>query len=119
MRTSTLPDLTSMSMREMAQALADVASIAIVQDQATRDAAIREGQLQHALTSRIVIEQAKGMISERLSVDMDQAFSLLRSHARNNNRKLTEVASALVNGTLLVDALDRRGEKPHKPIATL
>lgn len=102
----------------MAQALADVASIAIVQDQATRDAAIREGQLQHALTSRIVIEQAKGMISERLSVDMNQAFSFLRGHARNNNRKLTEVAAALVSGTLLVDALDRQGEtKKPSPAA--
>ena len=49
----------------MAQALADFASIALVQDQATRDAAVREGHLQHALTSRIAIEQAKGMIAER------------------------------------------------------
>ena len=55
----------------LAQALADVASIAIIQDQATREAAIREGQLQHALNSRIAIEQAKGMIAERGSVDMD------------------------------------------------
>ncbi len=95
----------------LAQALADVASIAIVQDQATRDAARREGQLQHALTSRILIEQAKGMISERLTVDMDKAFSFLRAYARNNNRKLTDVAAALVTGKMTMDALDRRPER--------
>ena len=63
----------------LAQALADVASIAIIQDQATRDAAIREGHLQHALTSRVAIEQAKGMIAERDGIDMDEAFSRLRT----------------------------------------
>jgi GAF domain-containing protein len=86
----------------LAQALADVASIAIVQDMATREAALREGHLQHALNSRIVIEQAKGMIAERAGVDMDDAFSRLRGFARNNNRGLTEVAESLVGGTLTV-----------------
>ena len=80
----------------LAQALADVASIAIIQDQATRDAAIREGHLQHALNSRIVIEQAKGMIAERGQTDMDEAFARLRAYARNHNRRLTEVAEELV-----------------------
>ncbi len=88
----------------LAQALADVASIAIIQDRATRDAAIREGHLQHALTSRIAIEQGKGMIAERHNVDMDEAFSCLRAYARNNNRRLTEVAEALVAGTIAVEA---------------
>ncbi|HYN31800.1 MAG TPA: GAF and ANTAR domain-containing protein [Ilumatobacteraceae bacterium] len=84
----------------LARALADVASISIIQDQATRDAAIREGNLQHALNSRIAIEQAKGMIAERNSIDMDEAFSRLRSYARNNNRGLTEVAKAVIAGTI-------------------
>jgi GAF domain-containing protein len=91
----------------LAQALADVASIAIVQDQATRQAAIREGHLQHALISRIVIEQAKGMVAERGSVDMDEAFARLRAFARNNNRGLTEVAEAMVSGTLSIDAVSQ------------
>ena len=95
----------------LAQALADVASIAIVQDQATRDAAIREGHLQHALNSRIAIEQAKGMIAER-NVDMDEAFSRLRAYARNNNRGLTEVAEALVMGALDVDAIGPASPPP-------
>jgi GAF domain-containing protein len=89
----------------LAQALADVASIAIVQDQAARDAAIREDRLQHALNSRIAIEQAKGMLAERGNVDMDEAFKRLRSFARNHNRGLTEVAQSLATGTLLVSDL--------------
>jgi GAF domain-containing protein len=89
----------------LAQALADVASIAIVQDQATREAAIREGQLQHALNSRIAIEQAKGMIAERAGLDMNQAFNRLRTYARDHNRGLTEVAETLVAGSISVDAL--------------
>ena len=102
----------------LAQALADVASIAIVQDQATRQAAIREGHLQHALTSRISIEQAKGMISERGHVDMDEAFTRLRSYARNNNRGLTEVAESLVAGTISVESVwDRRRTPPPPPPA--
>jgi GAF domain-containing protein len=99
----------------LAQALAHVASIAIVQENATREAAIREGQLQHALNSRIAIEQAKGMIAERSGVDMDVAFSRLRAFARNNNRGLTEVAEALVTGALSIDALTRERRLPPPP----
>jgi GAF domain-containing protein len=91
----------------LAQALADVASIAIVQDQLTRQAAIREGQLQHALTSRIAIEQAKGMIAERSGLDMNEAFDRLRGYARSANRGLTEVAESMVTGTLSVDTVAR------------
>ena len=97
----------------LAQALADVASIAIVQDQAMRDATIREGHLQHALTSRIAIEQAKGMIAEHHQVDMDQAFVALRTYARNNNRRLTEVAEAVVGG--LTDIRAVSAPKPPPP----
>jgi GAF domain-containing protein len=98
----------------LAQALADVASIAIVQDQATREAAIREGHLQNALTSRIFIEQAKGMISERGGVDMDEAFNRLRSYARSNNRLLTEVAESIVAGTTGIELLHDRHRPPPK-----
>jgi GAF domain-containing protein len=98
----------------LAQALADVASIAMVQDQATRQAAIREGHLQHALLSRIVIEQAKGMLAERGGIDMDEAFSRLRSYARSNNRGLTEVAEALVAGTTSIEEIFR-ARQPQRP----
>jgi GAF domain-containing protein len=99
----------------LAQALADVASIAIVQDQATRDAEIREGHLQHALDSRIVIEQAKGMIAENNSTDMDEAFARLRAYARNNNVGITATAQALIAGTLSVTAVGPRGRPPPPP----
>ena len=99
----------------LAQALADVASIAIVQDMANREAAVREGHLQHALNSRIVIEQAKGMIAERGGVDMVDAFTRLRSFARGNNRGLTEVAEGLVVGSIGVDAIVGGRRLPPPP----
>lgn len=96
----------------LAQALADVASIAMVQDQAMRDATIREGHLQHALTSRIAIEQAKGMIAEHNQVDMNEAFARLRIYARNNNRRLTEIAEAIVAGTTDVREITHARQSP-------
>jgi GAF domain-containing protein len=89
----------------LAQALADVASIAIVQDAATRLATTRELQLQHALDSRIIIEQAKGMVAEHESVNMNTAFALIRTFARNHNLALTEAAAELVNGNLSAEAM--------------
>lgn len=87
---------------DLAQALADVASIAIIQDQAARHAAERENRLQHALASRIVIEQAKGMLAEHSEIDMQAAFEALRGFARSSNRLLTEVAESLIAGTLAI-----------------
>ncbi len=101
----------------LAQALADVAGIAIVQDQATRDAAVREGHLQRALISRIAIEQAKGMIAERSTMNMDDAFSRLRAYARNKNLGLTATADALINGTIAVDAIGPARRIPPPPPA--
>ena len=57
-------------------------------------------QLSNALTSRIVIEQAKGVIAERAGVSLAEAFSRLRSYARNHNLRLTDVAQAAIVGTL-------------------
>jgi AmiR/NasT family two-component response regulator len=55
--------------------------------------------LQTALNSRVVIEQAKGKLAERLGVDMDQAFSLLRERSRTSNRRLSDLAQAFIDGT--------------------
>ena len=84
----------------VAQALAHAATIAILQDQAARDAHSTVGQFQHALNSRVAIEQAKGVLSERAGITMDEAFSRLRRHARRHSIKLSSLAGLLVERTL-------------------
>ena len=90
----------------VAQALADVATIALLQERGLREARVLNEQLQGALHSRVVIEQAKGVLAERRQVDMAGAFDLLRGHARTTNQKLGDVAGAVVDGTLSPDELD-------------
>ncbi|MBA3652690.1 MAG: GAF and ANTAR domain-containing protein [Actinobacteria bacterium] len=89
----------------VAQAFADVATIAILQHRAAQEAQTINEQLNRALNSRIIIEQAKGMVSERLDVDMEQAFTTLRSHARNNNLRLADLAEAVIAGTVPASSL--------------
>lgn len=91
-----------------AKALADVATIAILQHRAALEARTVNGQLTHALTSRILVEQAKGMIAERQQLTMEQAIFRLRSYARNNNLRLVDIAADIVNRTPTVASLDRR-----------
>ena len=86
--------------RAIAQALADIATIAILQHNTAIEARVVNGQLTVALNSRIVIEQAKGVVAERNQIDVVQAFNLLRSHARSNSRRLAEVAHEVVIGSL-------------------
>ena len=89
-----------------AQGLAHVATIAILQHRAMLDATTLNEQLDHALTSRVVIEQAKGIIAEATHCRMDEAFGRLRTHSRNHNEGLTGVAAAIVAGTLGANDLD-------------
>jgi GAF domain-containing protein len=84
----------------VARAFADLAAISVVQHRAVTESQRVNEQLSRALSSRIVIEQAKGVISERAGLDLAQAFSRLRSYARDNNRRLSEVAQAAIDGTL-------------------
>lgn len=84
----------------VARAFADLAALSILQHRASDEARRLNEQLSAALTSRIVIEQAKGVISERAAVDLAEAFARLRAYARNSNRRLTDVAQAAVDGTL-------------------
>lgn len=84
----------------LAQALAHVASVSIVQNKTLADAGVVTEQLQLALSSRVVLEQAKGSIAQRGDVSPDAAFEVLRRYARDHNQRLTDVASAVVARTL-------------------
>ncbi|GAB0104163.1 GAF and ANTAR domain-containing protein [Nocardia sp. JMUB6875] len=81
------------------QALADIATIGILHQRAATRSETINRQLQTALNTRIIIEQAKGMLAERSGIDMDTAFGQLRGYARANNRRLTDLARAVVEGT--------------------
>ena len=95
----------------LAQALADVASIALTQDQERDDHATLTAQLQTALDSRVVLEQAKGILAQHGDLDMKQAFEALRKFARDHNLKLSEVAEAVVtkgpSATALLEDVSR------------
>jgi GAF domain-containing protein len=82
-----------------ARALVDIATIGILQERASREQGIVAGQLQVALNSRVIIEQAKGILSERMRVTPDQAFIVLRAYSRNNNYPLTRLAADVIGGT--------------------
>jgi GAF domain-containing protein len=91
---------------EVAQAFADVATIAILQHRAALEAQLLAQQLTHALHSRVVLEQAKGMVAERLNLDMEQSFATIRNHARNNNLRLSDLAESIMDGSLPAAGLD-------------
>jgi transcriptional regulator with GAF, ATPase, and Fis domain len=84
----------------LGQALADVASVALIQDKVAADRTAVNEQLQTALTSRVVIEQAKGVLAQQADLDMTQAFAVLRRYSRDHNLRLTDVAKAVVGRSL-------------------
>ncbi|KZB86317.1 transcription antitermination regulator [Amycolatopsis regifaucium] len=86
--------------RRLGQALADAATLCLLQQRELRHYRTLSEQLQTALDSRIVIEQAKGMLAERAGVSVGKAFQRLRAFARGSNRKLADVASGVVDGSL-------------------
>ena len=87
----------------LGQALADVATIGILSERAARRGDVVNEQLQTALNSRVIIEQAKGVLDERGTLGMDEAFSRLRSYARNHNLRLSELARQVVKTDLIAD----------------
>ena len=89
----------------LGQALADVATIAIVQQRVASESRVLIDQLNTALTSRVVIEQAKGVLAERVGLSMESAFEAMRHYARNRNLHLADVARAVVDRTLAPAAL--------------
>jgi transcriptional regulator with GAF, ATPase, and Fis domain len=81
----------------LGQAFADVASVALVQGAALSEQETLNRQLQGALDSRVIVEQAKGILAQVGDLDMEAAFSFLRRYSRDHNRRLSEVAGALVD----------------------
>ena len=88
-----------------AQALADVATIGILHHRAADEYQLVADQLQYALNSRVIIEQAKGVIAEHADVDMDAAFTALRTYAHDHNQRLVEVAEAIAQRQLSAETL--------------
>ncbi|MGK5115589.1 MULTISPECIES: GAF and ANTAR domain-containing protein [unclassified Geodermatophilus] len=99
----------------VARGLADVATIGLLHERAIHDQVVLSEQLQAALHSRILIEQAKGVLSARAGTSVDEAFRLLRTHARRTGRTLTGVADAVIAGTLGVDELGTDRSTPSRP----
>jgi GAF domain-containing protein len=89
----------------LAQALAHVASIAIVADKAASDRATINHQLQTALDSRVVIEQAKGVLAQLGDLDMEQSFNVLRRYARDHNQRLSDLARRVVSREMAAEEL--------------
>lgn len=88
----------------LAQALADAATIGIVHQRALAHHEVVTEQLQTALNSRILIEQAKGFLSHSLGKSVDESFAIMRGYARSNNRRLTDVANDVVEGRITLTA---------------
>lgn len=99
----------------LAQALADVVAAIVVTQRALASSERTANQLQAALTSRVVIEQAKGIICEHRQVPIDEAFKLLRSHARDTRRSIHELAREVAEGRVVPDLLPRRKATASRP----
>jgi hypothetical protein len=103
---------------QVAQALADIATIGILQERTLHDGTLVTSQLQGALESRVVIEQAKGIVAQSAHVSVDEAFTLLRGYARTHNRLLRQTADEIINGTLTHETLtvptSRRRTQPTR-----
>jgi GAF domain-containing protein len=100
----------------LGQAMADVATIGILSEQAINRAEVLSGQLQTALDKRIIIEQAKGVLAERGHLSMDEAFDRLRRYARNNNLRLSDLAAdvVLAPGTTADQVLTAPTTRPRR-----
>lgn len=104
----TEPGLLSENDMQIGQAMADVATVGLLQARAIAARELLATQLQTALNSRVQLEQAKGVLAQRIGLQMDQAFQLMRDYARSHNRRLGEVAGQIIDGSLDDDQLRKR-----------
>lgn len=94
------PGRLSPAHERLGQALADVATIGLIQERVIAARDVLAEQLQSALNSRVVLEQAKGILAERAGLGVTEAFEMMRRHARSNGLKLSAVAADIIDGTL-------------------
>ena len=87
------------------QAMADIATIGLLHERNSREQTALSEQLQTALHSRVLVEQAKGVLAARAQISVGEAFTVMRAHARRRGLRLTDVATAVVQGSIDVDAL--------------
>ena len=85
---------------DLGQALCDIATVGLLQERAVRNNELLAEQLQGALNSRILIEQAKGVLAAHAGIRPDAAFAIIRDHARHHRQHLKTVATALIDGTI-------------------
>jgi len=95
----TSPDTLRPAQQRLSQALADIATIGILQQRAVQEQTVVAGQLQTALDSRIIIEQAKGALAHMRGISVDEAFHQLRQYARHHRQRLTDVAREVMDGS--------------------
>ncbi|SDI17368.1 GAF domain-containing protein [Actinokineospora alba] len=82
------------------QAMADVATVGLIQERAISAGELLATQLQTALSGRVQLEQAKGVLAQRAGLPMAEAFQVMRAYARGHNRRLSDVAAQIIDGTL-------------------
>ncbi|MHC3469537.1 GAF and ANTAR domain-containing protein [Streptomyces sp. 7R007] len=102
----------------LAQALADMATISIIQQRTLRDSETLTAQLRTALTSRVVIEQAKGVLAQRWNLSAQEAFEQIRRHARHHRRRLADVARDVLDsvaGASRAPSQGRWSDNPSSP----
>jgi transcriptional regulator with GAF, ATPase, and Fis domain len=97
------------------QAMADVATVGLIQERAIAASELLATQLQTALSSRVQLEQAKGVLSQRSGLRMDEAFQVMRAYARSHNRRLSDVAAQIIDGSLDSDQVQKPRTRPSTP----
>src|SRR3984885_14214628 len=105
---STAPGGLDPAVARLARALVDGPTMGILQERAIHQQELVASQLQVALNSRVLIEQAKGILAERLQMTPDEAFLLLRRYARNHNHPLTQLAGDVIRGTAPIAGVNQR-----------
>ena len=99
----------------LGQALADTATIGILSERAINRGEALNEQLQNALNSRVIIEQAKGVLAERGGIGMDAAFDRLRGYSRNHSLKLSDVGRQIIESDLATAVLAGRPSRKTTP----